>query len=86
MLRPSQKESEKTNLIFVMATIPVWYQRVISISAKKRGCHLIQKEVENAMPEIKTLKHGLLHILSKTVKTQNTRFFLYNFHFQLLEV
>ncbi|CAI9728162.1 Hypothetical predicted protein [Octopus vulgaris] len=46
-------------------SVPVWYQRVISVPPKKRGCHLIQNEVENSMPEIRNLKHGLLHILIK---------------------
>src|SRR6478735_4539135 len=39
-----------------------WVQRQISLSPRSRGCHLITREVEQAMPEIGELKVGLLHV------------------------
>ena len=42
----------------------VWLQKEISLKARKRGCYLITDEIEN-LDEIKQIKIGLCHILSK---------------------
>lgn len=39
-----------------------WLQRQISLSARSRGCHLITREVEQALPELSQSKVGLLHV------------------------
>jgi secondary thiamine-phosphate synthase enzyme len=39
-----------------------WVQRQISLSPRSRGCHLITREVEQALPELQELKAGLLHV------------------------
>lgn len=39
-----------------------WVQRRISLSPRSRGCHLITREVEQALPEVNELKVGLLHV------------------------
>src|SRR4029079_1233776 len=39
-----------------------WVQRQISLSPRSRGCHLITREIAQAMPEIGELKVGLLHV------------------------
>lgn len=40
----------------------MWLQKQIHISPKKRGFHLITSEIRQALPEIRTIKCGLLHI------------------------
>lgn len=40
----------------------MWLQKQIQISPKKRGFHLITSEIRQALPEIRTIKCGLLHI------------------------
>lgn len=40
----------------------MWLQKQINISPKKRGFHLITSEIRQALPEIRTIKCGLLHI------------------------
>lgn len=39
----------------------IWYQKELTFQ-KPRGFHLITKEVISALPEIKTLKMGILHL------------------------
>jgi len=41
----------------------VWLQRVVHISARPRGFHLVTGEVEDAMPELGEMEVGLLHLL-----------------------
>jgi len=41
-----------------------WYQTVITIGAKKRGCHLITKEILSHVPKIKDYKVGLANLFS----------------------
>jgi secondary thiamine-phosphate synthase enzyme len=43
----------------------MWLQRTVSLPAKPRGCHLITAAVEAAMPELETVKIGLLHVFLK---------------------
>jgi len=40
----------------------VWLQRKVSLSLKPRGCHLVSREVLQAIPEIQSLRVGLLHV------------------------
>ena len=42
-----------------------WFQKEITISAKKRGCHLIQDELLAKVPEIKSFKVGTVHVFSR---------------------
>ncbi|KRZ78321.1 UPF0047 protein YjbQ [Trichinella papuae] len=39
-----------------------WLQRVITLTSKPRGCHLITKELLQALPEINRFSIGLLNI------------------------
>jgi secondary thiamine-phosphate synthase enzyme len=41
----------------------VWLQRVVHLSARPRGFHLVTGEVEDALPEMSELSVGLLHLL-----------------------
>jgi len=38
------------------------FQKTISLSAKRRGFHLITAEIEQAMPEIKNLQAGMIQV------------------------
>ena len=40
----------------------MWHQRQITLNARSRGFHLITSEVTQALPEIATLRVGLLHV------------------------
>nr|WP_158118758.1 secondary thiamine-phosphate synthase enzyme YjbQ [Vibrio cidicii] len=40
----------------------MWLQKSITISAKKRGFHLITDEIEQQMPQISSISVGLLHV------------------------
>ena len=42
-----------------------WFQKEITISAKRRGCHLISDEFLSKVPEIKSIKVGIAHVFSK---------------------
>lgn len=39
-----------------------WIQKEIILQSRSRGFHLITKEIEEAIPEIKNLSVGLLHL------------------------
>jgi len=41
----------------------IWAQHLITLSAQRRGLHLITREVVNAVPELSSVRVGLLHIL-----------------------
>jgi secondary thiamine-phosphate synthase enzyme len=41
----------------------VWFQRVVHLSARPRGFHLVTGEVEDALPGLSELSVGLLHLL-----------------------
>jgi secondary thiamine-phosphate synthase enzyme len=41
----------------------MWAQREIALSPRPRGFHLITREVVDAMPELRSLRVGLLHLL-----------------------
>jgi len=42
----------------------IWLQKLVELSAKKRGCHLITDEVvERLLPELKQVSIGVMHLL-----------------------
>ncbi len=43
----------------------MWIQKEISLQSKKRGFHIITREIEEAVPEIKNIHAGLAHIFIK---------------------
>ena len=40
----------------------MWQQKQIQLKARNRGFHLITDEVERALPELRQIKIGLLHL------------------------
>ena len=40
-------------------------QREVTLKPKRRGFHLITREVEEAMPELEEIGHGVAHVLIK---------------------
>ncbi len=40
----------------------MWKQRNITLTAKRRGCHLVTREVLEQLPELAELEIGLLHL------------------------
>lgn len=43
----------------------MWLQKEFQLSAKKRGFHLITHEIVDALPELKLIQCGLLHVFIK---------------------
>jgi thiamine phosphate synthase YjbQ (UPF0047 family) len=41
----------------------VWVQREIELEPRPRGFHLVTREVVGALPELRELQVGLLHLL-----------------------
>lgn len=41
----------------------MWIQKNISLEAKSRGFHVVTQEIEQAIPEIRTLQVGVVHLL-----------------------
>ncbi|KAF6778097.1 hypothetical protein AHF37_02479 [Paragonimus kellicotti] len=39
-----------------------WLQRTISLKRYSRGCHYVTDEIKAALPEIKQIKMGVLHL------------------------
>jgi secondary thiamine-phosphate synthase enzyme len=39
-----------------------WHQRVIELAARPRGFHLVTQDILAALPEIDTLRIGLVHV------------------------
>jgi len=39
-----------------------WLQREILLRARPRGCHLVTREIEQALPELARYRVGLLHL------------------------
>ena len=39
-----------------------WIQKRLALSPRPRGCHLITREVEQALPELAPLRTGILHV------------------------
>jgi secondary thiamine-phosphate synthase enzyme len=40
----------------------MWLQRKIQLAARRRGFHLVTREILAALPELTTLRVGLLHV------------------------
>src|ERR671936_3101270 len=40
----------------------MWLQREIPLDARPRGFHLVTDEVLDALPELRSVQHGLLHV------------------------
>jgi secondary thiamine-phosphate synthase enzyme len=40
----------------------MWYQKQIALAAKRRGFHLVTREIVEQLPELKSLNVGLLHV------------------------
>ncbi|EUC68765.1 secondary thiamine-phosphate synthase enzyme [Alcanivorax sp. 97CO-5] len=40
----------------------MWKQSNITLTAKRRGCHLVTREVLEQLPELAELEIGLLHL------------------------
>ena len=41
----------------------MWLQREFTLEARSRGFHLVTREVIDALPELRDLKMGMLHLL-----------------------
>lgn len=41
---------------------PFWAQRTFTLDAKGRGCHLITEDIIRALPELRQVRVGLLHL------------------------
>jgi secondary thiamine-phosphate synthase enzyme len=42
-----------------------WFQKEFSVSARKRGFHLVTSEILSKIPEITAIRSGLLHLFIK---------------------
>lgn len=40
----------------------MWYQQIIQLTEKQRGFHLITEEIVEAVPQISSIRCGLLHL------------------------
>ena len=40
----------------------MWIQKTLTLSAKRRGCHLVTREVLEQLPELAEVQVGLLHL------------------------
>uniref|UniRef100_A0A914UMR8 Uncharacterized protein n=1 Tax=Plectus sambesii TaxID=2011161 RepID=A0A914UMR8_9BILA len=40
----------------------VWFQRIVGLKKQKRGCHLITDELVKAVPELKNVSIGVMHL------------------------
>jgi secondary thiamine-phosphate synthase enzyme len=40
----------------------MWAQRTITLAPRKRGCHLITRDVERGLPELARTRAGVLHV------------------------
>ena len=43
-----------------------WFQKTIQFKSKSRGCHLITREIEKQVPEIREYKIGMANIFRKS--------------------
>jgi len=41
----------------------MWHQQIIKLRARSRGFHLVTDEIEQALPELRRVQTGLLHLL-----------------------
>jgi len=42
-----------------------WYQKEFKLESKRRGFHVVTREIENHLPELKNIKKGILHLFIK---------------------
>eukprot|EP00743_Colponemidia_sp_Colp-15_P009693 GILK01010605.1.p1 GENE.GILK01010605.1~~GILK01010605.1.p1 ORF type:complete len:143 (+),score=14.59 GILK01010605.1:70-498(+) len=42
-----------------------WFQRTISLKAKRRGCHVVTEEILRQVPEISSFHIGICHLFLK---------------------
>ena len=40
----------------------MWFQTTISLAARKRGCHLVTRDIIDGLPGLADVKVGLLHL------------------------
>ena len=43
----------------------MWHQTTLTLASRRRGFHLVTREVLDAVPEVKSLRVGLLHVFIK---------------------
>lgn len=43
----------------------VWFQKEVVLTAKSKGCHLLDDEVLAKLPEVQSLKVGTAHVFSE---------------------
>ena len=43
-------------------TLTVWAQREVTLRPRPRGFHLVTREIESAVPELRSLRVGLAHL------------------------
>ena len=48
----------------IKGTVTVWFQKEITLKSRGRGCHYITEEITKALPEISSIKFGLLNLFS----------------------
>jgi secondary thiamine-phosphate synthase enzyme len=39
-----------------------WYQKIISLKARPRGCHIVTREVLDQLPDLRHFEVGMLHL------------------------
>lgn len=49
----------------IMTGQPSWAQRTITVTSPSRGCHVITREIERQMPELREFKVGMANIFLK---------------------
>lgn len=60
--RPSQNIPKTSQPTQINNMHSLWSQRLISLAARRRGCHLVTEEIVRALPELEQLRVGLLHL------------------------
>lgn len=40
----------------------MWHQKQVTLAAKRRGFHLVTREIVDQLPELKSMEVGLLHV------------------------
>lgn len=43
----------------------IWVQRTVRLAPRRRGLHLVTEEVVDALPELSTVRIGLLHVFCR---------------------
>lgn len=44
---------------------PSWAQKTITVTSPSRGCHVITREIERQMPELREFKVGMANVFLK---------------------